>query len=381
MKKKIKIVFFVFVGFIFSDIFAKTEQINQPINVTMVELGNTIALLSSEVFDDTQAEGLQADALKKNVEKLLILFQAAEPHMSQNSVTYQISYDVMMQYLEDISTVTKRGDFDLTKGMLKTLPQLCAGCHTQDTQKNKLFSETKNVSFKNEFQHAEFNFITRDYDSALKYYTSHLKKSEGTNDESIDISLKRILVIYTQLKQNPKQGIKVLKQYSNNKMFSEPTRLMIREWIKGLQELSSNTIMDEQSFEKREAYLEHHLNQLKNHSVNYVVAEKDKIFYITLRGLLYEHLNNKPLENDIPVILYWLAVCDRTLEYGFYDSLSDLYLKECILSYSSHPYAHKCFKEYENYIKFSFTGSGGTYVPEDIEGEIKFLKEIIDKAQ
>ncbi|WP_455202270.1 hypothetical protein, partial [Kaarinaea lacus] len=68
------------------------------------------------------------------------------------------------------------------------------------------------------------------------------------------------------------------------------------------------------------------------------------------------------------------GIIDRSINYSFYYSLADMYLKECMLQYTSHPYAKKCYEEYESYIVFSYSGSRGTDIPDDVAQELKALK-------
>ena len=58
---------------------------------------------------------------------------------------------------------------------------------------------------------------------------------------------------------------------------------------------------------------------------------------------------------------------------GFFNSLADLYLQECMLIYTQDPYAKKCYQEYREYVEFSYSGSQGTDIPPDIQQELKKL--------
>ncbi len=358
---------------------ASTNQ--TPINHVMSELGQTIDLLSAEIFSQNNDAPEKVDDFKKQFEKLTELFKASKPHIAKRSITYNISYDLMVQHMNDIRIVLERGDIALAKGMLKSVPYLCVGCHTQDTQQNKIFSNVERSEFENDYQYAEYLYVTRNYDDAVQYYMNYLTSLQPANDEFIQAALRRILVIYSQIKKEPGKAIDKLQPFTQNAEISKSTRKDINEWILGLEDLKASSVLDESSYKERQKYVEYYLNQLANHDVNYFATEKDKVFYITLRGLLYEYLNAKPSQNDVPVILYWLAVCDRTLEYSFFDDLADIYLKECILTYSNHPYAKKCFQEYEAFMRFAYTGSSGTNLPSDIQQEIEVLKNIIQRSE
>tara|TARA_R110002110_G_scaffold415856_3_gene658472 strand:+ start:50571 stop:51782 length:1212 start_codon:yes stop_codon:yes gene_type:complete len=359
---------------------APTSTNQAPINHVMSELGQTIDLLSSEIFSQSNEAPEKTEDFKKQIDRLAELFKASKSHISKRSIAYNISYDLMLQQIDDIKIVVDRGDIALAKGMLKSVPYLCVGCHTQDTQQNKIFSNVDRVKFENDYQYAEYLYVTRNYDESVKYYLSYLNTLKPSSEEFTQTALKKILVIYSQIKKQPEEAILKLQPFTQKVEINKSTRKDIGEWIEGLKELKTSSVLDEKQYKERQAYVEYYLNQLANHDVNYFATEKDKVFYITLRGLLYEYLNAEPPQNDVPVILYWLAVCDRTLEYSFFDDLADIYLKECILTYSRHPYAKKCFQEYEAFMRFAYTGSGGTHLPSDIKQEIEILQNVIRRS-
>ena len=105
-----------------------------------------------------------------------------------------------------------------------------------------------------------------------------------------------------------------------------------------------------------------------------VIPETLRPQIVWLRGELYRALLNETDRGMIADWLYWLAVSDRVLEYRFYYSLADMYLKQCMLEYTDDPIAQSCYREYENYIAFSYSGSSGTHIPADVAAELKTLK-------
>ena len=123
-----------------------------------------------------------------------------------------------------------------------------------------------------------------------------------------------------------------------------------------------------------QVYVDRILGPLHEPGIAEFPSKKEKVARIWLRGRLFHYLNSQPPKEEIPVILYWLAIIDRSVDYSFYYSLADRYLKECMLQYTSHPYAEKCYKEYEAYVTFSYSGSRGTDIPEDVKKELKALK-------
>lgn len=353
---------------------------DSSINNTMVELGETINALSPEIFSERNDPPENPAEFKAQFKKLSRLMHKAEQHIYKRPITYNISYDLLTQYLEDINIVLNRGEYALAKGMLKSVPSLCVGCHTQESRQKVLFNNINRSQFENDFQYAEYLYLTRNYNRAVEFYNRYILSTQASNSEHILSALQRILVINLQILKKPKLAMQQLRQYANSASIDKDIRQNIQDWLSGLSELDNNSADPALSLDSQKKYIEYYLNQLANHSSNYLASEKDKIFYITLRGLLYEYLNANPIVNDVPIVLYWLSVCDRTLGYTYFDGLADIYLKECILTYPNHPFAKKCFSEYEAFMRFAYTGSNGLNLPVDIEQEIDILRNVVERA-
>ena len=73
------------------------------------------------------------------------------------------------------------------------------------------------------------------------------------------------------------------------------------------------------------------------------------------------------------MILYWLSVADRSIAYNYFFSMTDLYLKQCVLKYPKHPYAHRCYREYREYVDHTYTDIGKP-IPDGIKKELRELK-------
>jgi hypothetical protein len=56
--------------------------------------------------------------------------------------------------------------------------------------------------------------------------------------------------------------------------------------------------------------------------------------------------------------------------YDLFYSLADGYLKTCMDEWPQLPQAKKCFREYEAFIEFAYSGSGGTHLPEEVKAEL-----------
>ncbi|MGD8573035.1 MAG: hypothetical protein PVH98_11300 [Gammaproteobacteria bacterium] len=352
---------------------AKADSINE----IMAKIGHTMEALFPIVFDDKKFGDLnQQPHIADEVNKLDSLFSKAKSHFEHKSPTYRISYDVIKNQLSDVEVALKYDNYNHAQNILKEFVSICTSCHTQDSKMRTLFGGVKREHFENDLQFAEFNYMTRNYDTAMKYYDRYLGKSGAISETDLMTAMKRILTVYLQVYNNPQDAMDHLAQFKNYPHHTKYTRKNLNEWMEGLKVLKSQDVshVTNPNMKQLQVYVDKILGPLDEPGMADFPSKKEKVARVWLRGRLFHYLNSQPPKEEIPRLLYWLAIIDRTVNYSFYYSLADRYLKECMLQYTSHPYAEKCYREYETYITFSYSGSRGTDIPDDVEKELKALK-------
>lgn len=313
------------------------------------------------------------------------LFSAAAPFIGEKADSYQISYEFISRYLDVVKTVLRTSDIDYARTHLYALGEICASCHTQDTTLRTLFSGTTRDVLPDDYAFAELNYITRDYDDAVKYYEKFLDSPGRKTELNIIQPLQRIITIYTQVHNDPRQAIHILEKYTSYKQHTPETLAELNNWISGLQELEASGVSKTPTvrFATLQEYVAKYLGDYL-HTKDHATAPKQstakqEVQRVWLRGQLYHYLNKQPEENEIPMLLYWLAVIDRSIAYNFYFSLADLYLKQCVLKYPTHPYAQRCFAEYENYVDYTYV-QYGEKIPPGIQLELVEMQKALRKS-
>ena len=110
------------------------------------------------------------------------------------------------------------------------------------------------------------------------------------------------------------------------------------------------------------------------------LPEDQQISRVWLRGRLYHYLNRNPKADEIPRILYWLSICDRSISSNFYFSLGDMYLQTCVKNYSNHPFAKRCYAEYETFVTALYSGAGGLFMPTSVSDELRRMKAMVESG-
>ncbi len=354
-----------------------------PLNQIMSEIGKTMVELFPLIMAKRAMTDSEKNRMQRSVFKLFNLFQKAGPYIKRKSDTYQVSYDYVLDYLHGVTLAFEKKEPTYARSQLYALGSICASCHTQDTKLRTLFSGTKRDQFSSDIAYAEFNFITRNYSEAIKFYDKHLTSKQKKTEFAIAQPLQRIITIYAQIYNKPGEGAKQLEKYLTLEKHTHTTKNHLAKWITGLKNLEAQGAKNvvDTNFSTLEKYVKQNFGNLDKPLASVISTPEEEISLVWLRGQLYRYLNNKPKKSEIPVIIFWLALSDRSIGYNFYFSLADLYLKECIIKHPEHPYARRCLAEYKEYIRFSHTGSSGTFIPPKLQQELDELEQRLQLKQ
>jgi len=341
------------------------------INHIMADIGNVILELYPLIVAQREFSAKETEQVSQALSKLSDLFRAAKPFIDVKPDGYQISYEFVSQYLTIVKTELKTSGIDSVRSQLYALGEICISCHTQDTTLRTLFSGTTRKDFSSDYAFAEFNYMTRNYDDAVKYYDEYLMSSKPKTELDIIQPLQRIVTIYIQIRNELRDGLNLLKKYTSLKQHTPETRAEVENWIIGLEGLESDGVSNlaVDKYETLQTYIDKYLGAVEKNSQYTQFTAKEEVARVWLRGQLYHYLNKQPSENEVPMLLYWLSVADRSVAYNYYFSLADLYLKRCVLKYPKHPYAQRCFDEYKNYVNYTYLRQGEK-IPQSIVQEI-----------
>ncbi|MBP9673689.1 MAG: hypothetical protein KBD63_01220 [Bacteriovoracaceae bacterium] len=350
------------------------------LNQTMRQIEQNLSDLFPYMFNEKKfQEQKNKDLIVQKIKDIKDLFHTAKPHFDKKNVAFQISSQVIDDYLAQLYTVTQKNPNEFAQKMLKNIPSLCISCHTQDQKERHIFKQMSAETFSHDFEYAEYLYMTRSYHEAVEVYTKVL--NEKSVDEQIQLgALRRVLAVLIQMDKKPKEALDFFKNYSKSGKLYPFNAKIVEGWIVGINEWikKDELLLAQKDFASLSSFISKHFEQkLDLSSSDFALqADKEQIFYLRLSKLLYTYAEKASVE-QIPSILYFLSLCDRALNFSYFYSLADLYLKECVTHYSQSPVAKQCYKEYEEHTIFSFTGSRGTDLPSDVKQELQKLKSML----
>ena len=363
-------------------VYAARDTATASLNPIMTDIGK--AMLDLYPLIVAQREFTERDVahISESLAKLSKLFRQAQPYIDERSDAYQISYEFISRYLEVLKTILETSHVDYARSYLHALGEICTSCHTQDTTLRTLFRGTTRKDFASDYAFAELNYMTRDYQKAVNYYEKYLMSPQRKTELNVIQPLQRIVTIYTQIENRPAEGAGILQKYTSLKQHTPETREALEGWIQGLKALQSDHAGNSEvtSFETLQSYVARYLGDTEKLSLHIESTPKQEVLRIWLRGQLYHYLNRQPPGSEVPMLLYWLSVTDRSIAYNFYFSLADLYLRQCVLKYPDHPYARRCYAEYKHYVDYTYQRQGEE-IPSGIAQEIQEMQKALSHVK
>lgn len=332
-------------------------------------------LMNDEVeFKDKKNEA----KVKSHLEELARIIKSAKHDQQLKTPTLSISRQVLEDHFAELERVYRIGNKSYARWMMNSTLPICMSCHTQVPSASRSWDPISAKGFKDSFEQAEFLFAARNFDKALELYDKVIDGYPKNNlkTQNLDTALERKMAIFSRVKRDFKAGSESIAHSQQNKDLPEYQVRNLAAWKGLFQKQQDRKTPNPQSATDKEikAYVEAEFKRgLWDKMAD--AADPRLITNLTVSGVLYEYLTLHPKTELKPDILLWLAQCDRDLQNNFFFSLADLYLRKCINEYSSHPTAKKCYQEYADNIYYSYTGSGGTSFPMEVEKELKELKK------
>ena len=314
--------------------------------------------------------------LNTEVGRLNNLFKAAGSHFEKAEITSQLNYFMISEQLALASDYAQENNLYSVKTTLAEAFQLCASCHTLDRHSRRAFGVSR-LKDLDEFLAAEYSFLTRDYESALTSYKNYLSNVSDDYYRRA-LALDRILGITAGVYGDPALTRDTLRSLLPHLSPLSAEQVRVKDWVDVMIRLiRAPDDIQSPTHVKTMSEMDQFLGSEWPATQSALTWNEQQAYWIIIRSSLNQFMQGEPGKDEMPQLLYWLAVSDRSLHYRFYESLSRRYLDRCIRDYPDHAYARKCFDEYELLMIVSYSGSGGINVPVEIQQELNELRAIV----
>ncbi|MCB1704003.1 MAG: hypothetical protein KDI17_04020 [Halioglobus sp.] len=322
-----------------------------------------------------------APEISEALQNMVALSQQVNHDARISRTGFQVSAAILTQQLQEVETVFDMGNKAYALVSLKSTLGVCMSCHTQLPATSAHFNAAnQGHALADPFQEAEFLFLIRDFDAAMKLYAETLQgyPRNQVTPQNLEVALYREIYYYVRVARDMEGLSATLKQNSENQALPQRLQSQVKAFIAAVDSVKNEAYR--QFTEAQGAELRDYAKaQLEGEvSGDFTLDSPEKmIAALQLSSVLYEYLDDNPQTQLKPEIFYWLSFGERRYLYPSVHSLPGLYLKQCVLDYPQHPVAKQCFAEYEDIIVVSFTGSGGTNIPDDLIEELAMMRSLV----
>lgn len=349
---------------------------------TMALFLNELTALKKYMVSDAKFEDPKnSDDIAKHLKEFARLAKSAAHDPTLKQENFKFSRQVLEERIVDTERVFRLGRKSYARWQLASTASICMSCHTQLPGSDRLFGNFNDTSmFTSAYDRAEFLFSTRAFDKALQSYDEVIAKFPK-NEASVfqvEKSLEREVAYYSRLKRNPTEAIAKLELHLARKNLPDYLVMNIKSWIQQFTKWTKVPILDPRTASDEQIVKFAKDNIEVKTSNSPVATNPNLVTYLKVSGVLFEYLETHPHTKATPQVLYWLSVCERSIESSFFYSLADMYLRECITKFPADPIAKKCYQQYELETTLGYTGSGGVRIPLEVRDDLNTLKQLVE---
>ena len=345
-------------------LFSGVSHADEELQEVMREASDTMLMMLPAMRTNDTA------ILTPGAARLSELFRRAQPHFEKGSPTTLAAFELLQARLADATDNPYKMRTSLAAAF-----ELCAGCHVQDARITPAFGVSR-LHDLSEYEAGEFSYLTRDYPSAMVSFgrVVETSKDRGERRNALD----RILVMSIGIEPDLEAGLAVLEDLLASGRLSDAETRLVEGWRQVIQPLAGErdqpqSPLRHSTIPAMDGYMTDDWPAFRQ----LVSLDGQQVYWLLIRAQLHKLLQENAASPQAPRLLYWLAVSDRGLYYHLDNSLSWVYLERCMTDYTAHPYARRCFEEYQFLMTVAFSGSGGIFLSEEAYERINRFRQLV----
>lgn len=362
----------------------RAEEISTDIKATMKKNFDALMNLQPYVADPKAfSDPKNRDDIQKNLDSMSGLQHVFPQKMADQEPGLAAISGLFSDYLQDVQKSFKSGaSGSFVRNQVRTMTGFCLSCHTR-VGTNQSFADLQNKvdsSPLTEFQKAEFYAATRQFDKAIQAFDKFISRTPSGEFGYIELgrAVRETLSITIRVKQDAKATFYILEKLSSRKDLPEFFQRYVAEWKKDVtkwtQEKKRPKDMTATELMAKASSL---IDQAGKRQL-FAVDPAGDVSYLRATNYIHEALQKDPKGKFRGEALYLLGTCYDSLQDPLLWALDSLYFEACVREFPHTDVSKKCYRRYASKLYFGYTGSGGTFIPED---ELKKLSELRKLSQ
>ncbi len=275
-------------------------------------------------------------------------------------------------------THLRAGHRAYARNVLKAIPNFCIACHTRSTGLDLSSIEQEVPKALTPFERAQFFDATRQFDSALDEFFKILSNPPPNGRQlEWERAARYGIATAVRVKRDPERALALV-----NRVLSSPAApVFLREdalhWKTSLEEWTNEQTEKPTTADSMFSEGKKLVGQARNLQ-EYPADRSADILYLRASSALHDFMSRFPDDPRVGEVLLMIGMCYESLEDRQVWSMHDLYYEACVRKVPHSTVAHACYVRYQQSVYFGFTGSGGTFLPPEVQRHLDELKKLAE---
>lgn len=272
--------------------------------------------------------------------------------------------------LEDVRQRFVEGKKEYALWRLRKVDNYCATCHTSYAVDVKFTDNSKVTDGLQAMKKAEFFLATRQYDKASEEFFA---VAQDENSSSKLEAVRKWLLVQIRVEKSPIETLRALQVLLKQRTWLRFEREELISYQSALIRWANEEENSVSKLRRAENLIRQGLTPIDPLRSEIGAVELLRATAL-LHGLLEQNGNLSTQERA--KALYLLGLSYAKLPLFAADELSNFFFEQCIRENPDSKTARRCYRVYSNEIYLSYTGSGGTHVPTEVQDHLHKLYEI-----
>ncbi len=360
---------------------ARGDDASVPTKEVMDKIyGSIQTLLPLSLSDKKFADEANREVIAKNLKSLADNANQLPGHTEFKDATFLYLGRALAKDAKDTYRRFEKGRTNEALFLFTALTDNCVACHSrlpaQDSKKAaNLFNNLDETSLAPD-ERARLYLVTRQFEKSMAAYRDVVLSPNYSGDEiCLSDWIGEYLVTAIRVKRDLPAAKETLQKFGERKDLPLYMRHNVEAWTAAITELqkrndlTANLKVIRQIIDEGKA-----LNQ-------FPMDQQGQIHFLVASSLLHEFVVKKPTGKEAAEAYFLLGLTESLNGRAFRASQNEFYLETAIRNAPNSVFAERAYRQLEEQILFEYSGSAGTYVPEEADTLLRELRELIYTAK
>ncbi len=354
----------------------------RPWNEKMQEIGKTFSALLPEVVGSEPLSPESKKLLESGTKQLSELAHTIKP--GKDSVlppeadpTIRFVSGLFEREAKSAYQATLKGEYGYARTVVSRMAGYCIACHTRHNQGPDFptIEMTPKVEALSPMARGELLTALRQFDQALAEYEKVAANGSIAEKRPWDWAkaVRYGVSLAVRVKEDPDKAASILNTALALPNFPQFFKQDAASWKQSIEQWKKDkakTLKTEEAL-YREAV---RLTDSAKAKQEYLKDHSQDIAYLRATALLHRQLAQFPTGKRSGEALLLAGNAYSVLESAVVYPLPEFYYEACVRQSPQTALAEKCFHRLEQEIYLGYSGSGGTFIPDDIKATMNELR-------